>query len=193
MYEIKGESRDGPSANIGILGLLNRDIFRSHRWHIEQLVGINIGTDQDIKLFAKKIKLPELSFEEEIQKGLGGEYKFASAPRFSDITVEFYDVDGLFLKLQKARESIWTPETGVKPAAEYKKDTIFVLESPEQDWIQFKIYGSYIKNLQHSELTYEQSAFKSITLTISYDWFETLKKSNPLKGRQLRSAISNAL
>lgn len=185
MYEIKDDVRNGPSVNIGIIGGVNRDIFRSHRWHIDQLVGIKTIVTRDtdgeqFRLFAKKIKLPELSFEEEIQKGLGAEYKFAAAPKFTDATVEFYDVDGLLPELQKSRDSIWTPETGIRPAADYKKDTIFVLESPESFWIEFTLYGSYIKNLQHSDLTYETNGFKSITLTLSYDWFETKTIKNPL-------------
>lgn len=194
MYEAKGDIRSGPSANLGTQNGLSRDIFRVHRWNIKVLAGVATNNDnEDYKLFAKKIKLPEVEFEEESYAGLGAHYKYAANPKFKDVTVDFYDIDGLYPKLHALRDKIWTPQTGVKPAVEYKADTIFVLESPEQNWLEFKLIGSFIKGLSHSDLTYEGKDFKSISLIISYDYFTYSEVKNPfvdkIKKQDLRTFL----
>lgn len=176
MYETKGLIRGGPNHLIGD----NRDIHRPHRWHIVMISGLNIGTNEDIKLFAKKLKLPELSFEEESVAGIATDYKVAAKAKFSDVTVDFYDVDGLYAKFEELRKKIWTPENGIAPAVNYKADSIFILESPTKPWTRFTLKNSYIKNISHSELNYEENGFKSLSLSIGYDWFETAEIPNPL-------------
>lgn len=177
MYEGKGVAgRGGPSNTLG-----GKDIFRSHRWHIATLAGFETtGDNEDFKLYAKKIKLPTMHLEQEVYKGLGAEYKFASQVKFPDVSCSFYDIHGLYLKLDDIRQGIFSPSTGVSPASSYKGDTVFVLEDPENAWLEYRLYGSFIRELNHSELTYEgKGDFKSIDLVISYDYFEVKTIDNP--------------
>lgn len=180
MYEVKGTIRNGPSHLIGD----NKDIHRAHRWHIVTISGIAAASsdNEDFKLFAKRLKLPELSFEEETAAGIATEYKVAAKAKFNDVTVDYYDVNGLYLKLENLRSKIWTPQNGISTAVEYKADSVFILESPKT-WTQYTLKNSYIKNLSHSELSYEDNAFKSVSLTLSYDWFEVTDIPNPINNK----------
>lgn len=166
-----------PNNKIG----LGKDIRRSNRWSVDTLVGLStLSLGRNFKLYAKRVKLPELSFEEEIFKSAGAEYKFVSLPKFSEATVEFYDVVGVYEQLHEQRNKMWTPQEGIRPASNYKEKTIFVLETSAGggDFLKFILEGSYIKNLTHSDLTYEKHELKYVTLTLSYDYFTIEKAFN---------------
>jgi hypothetical protein len=163
MYE--GKSQYSPSHQIGGM----RDIHRVHRWRIETLVGEGVA---DLRMYAKSIGLPPISLEAENGPGASMDYKFASKAVFDDVTVVFYDVDGLYKKIEEMKAKVWTPERGVGLANEYKARSEFILQTPSFDWLKFTLVNSWIKAISHDPLTYDSSEFKTVSLTLSYDWYE---------------------
>lgn len=172
-FNLVGNKPIQPSNKIGP----NRDIRRSHRWFIETLVGESTSNDSDFKLFAKKISLPQLSFEEEVFRSLGGEYKFAALPKFQDVTIEFYDVVGIAERLYELQSRIWSSDNGIKPAKNYKGTTQLIVQTSVGGGkdMRYTLHNSWIKNMTHSDLTYERADLKSVTLTLSYDYYTAIK------------------
>lgn len=164
-FMIEGKSEYSPSHQIGG----NKDVHRVHRWRIETLVGEGVA---DYRMYAKSIGLPNISIEEEMGPGLSIDYKFASKASFEDVTVVFYDVDGLYEKLDKMKSKVWTPDMGIGLANDYKADSVFILQSPESQWLKFKLVNSWVKGLSHDALTYDSSEFKTVSVVLSYDWYE---------------------
>jgi hypothetical protein len=106
---------------------------------------------------------------------LGGSinYKFAKSVNFEDVKVVFYDVFSILETIKKARDTVWTPKHGLGPASEYKGESEFhLLDGAGKPTRIFKLKNSWIKNVSHSDLSYDSSNIKEVTLTISYDWAE---------------------
>lgn len=190
-FNLVGNGPLQPSNKIGP----NKDIRRSHRWYIKTLIGNDYKTYNDFKLYAKKITIPQLSFEEEVFRSLGGEYKFASLPKFQDVTIEFYDVVGIAEELCKLQNNIWGgPGTETKPqdsiingmqtAIRYKGTTELIVQTSIGGGVDMKytLHNSWIKNLTHSELSYERNELKSVTLTLSYDYYTFAQDGNACEG-----------
>jgi hypothetical protein len=176
-FMFEGQSEFSPSHQIGG----GKDIHRVHRWRIDSLVGEGVA---DLKMYAKSIGLPSISMEVESGPGASMDYKFASKANFEDVTVVFYDVDGLYKKLEEMKSKVWTPDKGVGLANDYKAESVFILQTPEEEWLKFKLINSWVKALSHDNLTYESSDFKTVSVTLAYDWyvFESIPNQSPCNG-----------
>lgn len=168
-----------PGFNIG--GGADRDpsnrpeINRAHRWRIISLGENLINSDELV--FAKTLQLPSFAVEEEMVTSAAIRYKFAKTINWEDVTVQFYDSIGLFTELEKWRSLVWTADSGIRTASEYKKQSTFGLTYGDGTIIQtFVLHGSWPKMITHSALSYESSDFKYIDLVLSYDFasFESL-------------------
>lgn len=170
--------KDSNSAHIG-----GSDLNRASRWRIKSLV-FGSGTDYSNVLndrgllFAKSLTLPTYSVEEESVLGGSINYKVAKTVTWDDVKVTFYDLahkndvnKSILGQLYKARQKLWTPDKGLHQASDYKGESTFILTDGDGNptW-SFTLVNSYIKSINHSELSYETSSIKEVTLTISYDW-----------------------
>ncbi len=160
-----GQSDYDPSHSMGG----KRDIHRLHRWRIDTLIGEGVS---DFRMYAKSIGLPSISFDVENGPGASMDYKFASKATFEDVNVIFYDVDGLYKKLEEMKSKVWTPSRGVGLANDYKGVSTFILQTSEDESLKFSLINSWIKSLSHDVLTYDSSEFKMVTVGLSYDWYE---------------------
>lgn len=171
-----------PGFNIGSSGQGSEEqpgstfeLHRVHRWKIHQLIagGSQSLLTSDDLLYAKSITLPAFNVEEESVRGGSIAYKFAKGINWDDVTVVFYDVFDLLPNIEKMRQTVWTPEEGLKVANNYKGDSEFWLLNGYGDAVRkFILRNSWVKAISHSELTYTNSDIKEVTLTISYDWAE---------------------
>lgn len=144
------------------------DIHRAHRWRIVSLGDVNSRT---AFLYAKSLVLPGFTVEEEIVNGAAIKYKFAKMVNWEDVSIEFYDVFGVFESLQKWQDQVYTPDGGIQPAGSYKKTSSFVLtDGSGKDIRPFTLHGSWPKQLSHSPLSYESSELKLVSLVLSYDF-----------------------
>lgn len=148
------------------------ELNRAHRWKIQQLVvgAKSLITEANL-VYVKSITLPAFNVEEEIIKGGSISYKFAKGINWEDVTVVFYDVEGILEQIEKIRQLVWTPDSGLMAANDYKGITEFWLTNGDGDPTRkFFLENSWVKNISHSDLTYTSSDIKEVTLVISYDW-----------------------
>jgi hypothetical protein len=156
--------------------LQGKDIKRTHRWRILKFGSIGgqpILTSDDL-LFAKSITMPSISFSEESVLGGSIPYKFATKPEFSDLEIAFYDLEGLEPKIRKWQSLVWSKEKGVGMANDYKDEVILYLTNGAGKQVDdsWKFVNAWPKTINHGALVYDNSDFKLVTITISFDWIE---------------------
>jgi hypothetical protein len=147
---------------------------RAHRWRIESLGDGQIA--RATKVYAKSLQLPGYSIEEEIINGAAVKYKFAKIVNWEDVTISFYDVadPNLINDLLEWEREVYTSGRGIRDANDYKKKCSFVLTNGQGDIVgpAFTLFNSWPKSVTHSALSYDNSEFKLVNLTLSYDWAE---------------------
>jgi hypothetical protein len=170
-----------PGFNIG--GGNNREpsntieAFRNHRWRIMSLGadGTTGGVINSDKLvFAKSLQLPEFNVEEEMVTGAAIKYKFAKIVNWGDVVVTFYDVSGVYDGIMTWQGKVYSAQTGIGVADDYKKESRFQMTNGQgtEDGPLYVLKGSWPKVVNHSTLSYEDTELKLINLTLSYDWAE---------------------
>src|SRR5574339_575327 len=90
------------------------EIHRAHRWQIITLGSPDIQINRATLLYAKSLTLPGINIEEEIVDGASLKYKFAKMANWEDVSIEFYDVTGVFEDLRQWQDRVFTPETGIR-------------------------------------------------------------------------------
>jgi hypothetical protein len=149
------------------------DIARIHRFAIEKLGPIE---EKDAKLlnFVKSISLPTVDFEIEEVKGAAINYKFAKTVLYGDVVVTFYDITGVLEKLVKWQSQVYNPDGGLgysSPDTGYKQESrIIVTDGDGFELYNIKMFGSWPKQIQHADLTYESSDLKIVEITLACDY-----------------------
>lgn len=147
------------------------EILRSHRWQIVTLGTPDIRVNRATLLYAKSLSLPGFTVEEEVVNGASLKYKFAKMVNWEDVSIEFYDVVGVFDDLKQWQDKVWTPATGIQPANSYKFRASFALtDGAGNNETEFTLHGAWPKQLSHSPLSYESSELKLVSLVLSYDF-----------------------
>lgn len=150
--------------------------FYSYTWEILNLFGTN-ARDSAL-VYARECTLPTFTANKEIVEGASLIYKYASHIEWEDCRIVFYDVpvSGKTLEdeLTEWRERIWTPEEGLKEAANsngYKKESRIsnfnMDESIRQTWV---LKGSWPQQIRSGELSYATSDIKLVEVNVVYDW-----------------------
>jgi len=169
--------RIGPNADDINSVAFEKDVKRAHRWRIykfgSDILGNPILTPNEM-LFAKSVEMPTIGFSEKEVLGGSIAYKFATQPKFSDLVVAFYDLEGLEPKIREWQSLVWGTDRGVGKPNDYKSEVQLYLTDGrgnpvDSSWL-FK--NAWPKIINHGELTYDSSEFKLITVTVSYDWIE---------------------
>jgi len=124
-------------------------------------------------VYIKEAQLPNWDFDVIEIPGAAVKYKFAGHVNFGEIRLTWYDVDGTHDRVKAWRDRIWTPEDGIKPANDYKTESIirslaYDIET-RTDW---KLVNSWPKSVQLGELTYSDSDINSVVVSLVYDWAE---------------------
>lgn len=156
--------------------LHNQEFLRAHRWFATKIGPLRIDNR---KLILKEMYLPNIDIEEEAVSGTTISYKFAARVKFEDVQLIFYDTSTLYNELVKWRAKVWTPETGLSVASEYKDECEFFQHSPTGLFggatvpvTSFRLRNSWPKSISHSVLSYTDPDIKTVTLKLSFDWFE---------------------
>jgi len=151
------------------------EYHRDHRWIINNFgFPSSVGSGLDtLKYHAKSITLPELSFDEINPSGASLNYKIASRARFDAVTVKMYDIYGLHQIFADWQDLMWTPEDGLKPANDYKGNTVFSLtDGKGMRKRRYELVGAYPKHVSHTELSYSSSKIKLLTIAYSFDYMK---------------------
>lgn len=168
---IGDSSRQGSVHPVG-----TEEFYYSYTWEIPNLfvgassVGYNPSTNPQL-IYLKDATLPTFSVAKESVVGASVEYKFAKHVTFDDVRVTWYDTQGLISVIRKWREMVWTPESGIKTANEYKHHSYLVTYLPSgYGAVFYKLVNSWPSVIRHGDLTYTGSDVKIVEVTITYDW-----------------------
>lgn len=150
-----------------------KEFLWQHRWLIDSL-----GTDINKKdaLVAKEVTLPDLRMER--QEVLGGLvwYKFAKAVKWDDAVVTFYDDSAVNIKVDAWRKKVYTEDGGILQHTAYKQDSVFSLLDGNGDTVKkITLKNSWPANISQGRLTYTDSDFKYLVVTLAFDWAEILE------------------
>lgn len=155
----------GPANNEGRL-------LRSYRWHIQQLGDIiGAGPDSELKR-AKSVTFPKFSIGVEKYKSPSAlNYKFAESVDWDDVTVIFYDSVSMYDRINQWYKQIWSPDEGLAPAENYKKDSIFVATGNAGTAIEtFTLKNSFVVGVDHGTMSFDSNEMKILQVTLSYDY-----------------------
>lgn len=145
--------------------------YTSYNWSLESLANIpNIN-----RIHVKSLKIPSVSFEEEIVKGFSINYKVAKLISTGDIELIFYDTMNIYDEILKWQSKVWNSQDGIGFASEYCSDFDFVLNRTDGEKLRFRAINTWPKTIDHSLLTYESSEVKTIILTLAC----TMVSKNP--------------
>lgn len=153
--------------------------YYKYTWVITNLFGdaINLSENRPL-IYARDAMLPRWSFEMVEGKGGSVTYKYAGRIKWEDVRIDFYDTTGMAKILQDWRSRIWTPAVGIKPANDYKKES--VIKSAAYDFldnVEWRLINSWPSAVNTGELSYTESDIKRVTVTITYDWAVDLQES----------------
>lgn len=158
--------------------------FLSYTWEVTNLFGTAItpvsgggGTASSsasggsTTIYAETLSLPTFTVVKEEVVGSSLQYKYGSEIHWDDVKVTFYDTVGLCAQLQAWRNSVWTPAGGLAVESMYKKQSVLTVFTA--DWTVSKkwtLMGSWPSEIKDGELSYADSNFKIVSVTVTYDW-----------------------
>jgi len=145
---------------------LPKTVRMQHLWSIEKLGSINVRD-----LYAKELGLPKFTVAVEKVKGGAIEYKYASGVTWEDVTVTFYDVQGLLPEIEKWKSSVYNDASGIGASSMgYKQDSRFALiDGQGSVQARYTLKNSWPSQIDHGKLTYTESDAKLVTITLTYD------------------------
>lgn len=162
-----------PGFNIGGSGGdvdAKRDILRSYRWKVN-IKKIN-RKYLDLALEADP---PDYDFEVLEVEGLSLKYKIPRHPKFGNISLTFYDVDGLQQEFENWMDKMWNPIKGLYDGGNTGgiKDDISVelLDSNGDKLRSYTLQGAFPKRLSHSKLNMADNSLKTLVVEFAYDYY----------------------
>lgn len=152
-----------------------REYYYNYTWDLTSVFEIYSPSSLPQLVCLKEMGTPTFTVNKEHYQGASLEYKFAKSVVWDDIKVTWYDTVGLLSIVRQWRQSVWTPEQGLKQANEYKKTTLINSFLPtgqsEQSW---RLINSWPSQIRHGDLTYTSSEVKLVEVAITYDWADEL-------------------
>jgi hypothetical protein len=144
--------------------------YYNYTWYVPSIL-TNVNERNTSLIHLKEATLP--SFTVNVEKYVGGsmEYKYAKSVSWDDIKLSWYDTEGLLQYVRRWRESVWSSQYGLRPAAEYQFTTDLVSYLPngggEQGW---RLESSWPSSIKYGDLTYSSSDIKAVEITLAYDY-----------------------
>jgi len=159
-----------PSGNV--YGQSTSKFIYNYFWQAPTILGKPAQKGEPL-VYLKDITLPNVSFDKETYTGASMTYKFASNVVYDDLSFVFYDTKGLLDILLEWRKSIWDQTTGVRTAAEYKKDTEIQVFTPQGVLVEKYVFtGSWPSSIKYGSLTYTSSDIKFVDVTLTFDYLD---------------------
>lgn len=161
--------------NVGNGPPVARQPKTKYSWHINQVFGNRIPANGQRAftpvIYARDCTLPTMAVKIGTTKGASIEYKHAQAVCFDDVRVSWYDTIGLRDIMKEWSNSVWTPETGIRPISAYKKETRIrhydYVDSAYDLWI---LHNSWPSRVAAGALSYVDNDINLVEVTVTYDW-----------------------
>jgi hypothetical protein len=163
---------DGNSA-MGYGPDTNHEYIYTYTWTVPWVIGVGSGSIGSPTRIARTVTTPTISIGIETKQGASLEYKFAKNVSYDDVKMTFYEDYGFIQTMNKWRESVWSPETGLTQSNDYKKETIIDIFGPHDsinELYSWVLYGSWPSTIRHGELTYTNSDVNIVEVTVTYDY-----------------------
>ncbi len=155
-----------------VYGKSSSKFIYNYFWEAPKILGKTAQRGESL-VYLKDITLPSVSFDKETYTGASMTYKFASNVVYDDLSFVFYDTKGLLDILLEWRKSIWDQTTGVRTAAEYKKDTEIQVFTPQMALVEKYVFtGSWPSSIKYGSLTYTSSDIKFVDVTLTFDYLD---------------------
>lgn len=169
MPGFKFQGLDKNDVNIDISPVYN------YAWQCSSLIGTMVQSSANPLIYLKTCTLPSYSCEvESIPAASGISYKYAKGINWEDVKFTFYDTKGLGKKLKDFTDKIWTSKDGVQKASVYKDTTIIKALLPDDsDAMSWTLYGSWIKSVNYSDLSYADEGVHEVSVVVAYDYAES--------------------
>lgn len=169
------DAESGSSTTIGSFAYsvqTTNDYFLSYTWLIDEVVGTSVNNTPLVHL--QNVKLPTFSATATTVPGASLNYKFAEVIEWNPVSVSWYDTEGLLDIIKKWRTQVWSDDSGLQSAGEYKKNTAIISYTPDGNYLnRYKLIGSWPSTINYGELTYSgNSAVKLVEVVLTYDWAE---------------------
>lgn len=139
---------------------------------------VSSTTTKSPLIHLKNATLPSVTFGKESVKGASLEYKFAKDVSWNDISITWYDTEGMINVVKAWRKMVWSSKLGLNVASFYKRNTILYTYLPDSDPLKlddagdtvWKLFNSWPSSINYGELTYTSSDVKVVDVTVTYDW-----------------------
>lgn len=152
-----------------------QEYYYNYFWEVEALFDDAQGFKKSALINLKDATLPTFTINKETYTASSLDYKFAKSVNWDDIKIAWYDTIGLLEKMKEWRQSVWTPECGIKMPNEYKKVSTLSSYLPTGDETnRWTLHNSWPSQIRYGDLTYANSEVKIIEITVTYDWAEEL-------------------
>jgi len=150
---------------------LPKDLIYIYTWDMSLLAGEQVD---EALVYLRECTLPSFEVSTEDVATGHAEYNFAKSIQWRDVSLSFYDTNGLLPRLQELYEGVWNPNEGIRHANSYMAETLinvyFLDNTLAYSW---RLINSWIKSLKYSNLTYENSGILNIDIVLSYTWAES--------------------
>lgn len=144
-------------------------------WHLNQVFGDYVVIRGQRALtpivYAKDCTLPTMFFKQGSVKGASLDYKYAQAAGFDDVRIVWYDTIGLRDIIKGWTDRIWNEETGIQPAATYKKITqIKHYDYKDEKYDLWVLHNSWPSRVAAGQLSYVDNEINLVETVVTYDW-----------------------
>lgn len=147
----------------------------NYNWKVNNLFDEEIGPDSAV-IHLKDATLPTFTVNRDQIIGGSLEYKYAKSVSWDDVRLSWYDTVKMSSIMKKWRNSVWTPEDGLKTGQNYKKKSIItIMKSDGSTGTEWWLYNSWPAVIREGDLTYTSSDIKVVEVTLSYDWAESFQ------------------
>lgn len=147
---------------------LPNKVVYSYTWQSELLAGLEIKNGE---IYLREVDQPQFSYETETIKTSNASYEFPSGIKWKDIKVSFYNTDEVMTKLIDQSKRTWDVIDGLQVANDFMgRSVINVYYGDDELAYQWILENSWIKSVDPSKLTYEDSGMNDISVTLAYTW-----------------------
>ena len=159
------------------------EYYYNYTWYVPTILGGGrFADDARILVHLKEATCPTFSVNVEKYLGASVEYKYAKSVTWDDVRLSWYDTVGLLDIVRQWRRSVWSPQDGLRPAAEYQRLTELVSYLPDGSQSQmWQMHDSWPSSIKYGDLTYSSSDIKAVEVTLSYNYAEEFTPAETAK------------
>lgn len=171
----------------------NSDWIREHRYRLIRLLNIDMinAENNGEFLHLKEVSLPTKSIKRTDVETAATTYKFAKKGEYSDLELTFYGSRLLYEKILALHDRAHSITTGPGDYNLYKGQVELLvyesyangrLQTGPDDGLRYVFENAWVADVDHGNLTFTSSEIKTITVTVSIDYYEVFSGGKLITG-----------